>query len=77
MNIDPPKKSSFAKLSPSQSNINFNWLDWDSFNSDYFYPHPPNHRPTRDSNKERSSEFQTLQASLCDEKYTVQVNLEN
>ena len=43
MNIDPPKKSSFAKLSPSQSNINFNWLDWDSFNSDYFYPHPHPH----------------------------------
>ena len=34
-----------AKLSPSQSKFNLNWLDWDSLITDNYHPHPPPHPP--------------------------------
>ena len=42
----------FAKLSPAQSNSNFSWLGWDSFNFNFY---PPTHPPTPRESTELSS----------------------
>ena len=64
------------KFMPSSVSVNSISIDWTEI-ALILIISTPTHASTRDSYKERSQEFQTLQASLCDEKYTVQVNFEN